>query len=79
MSQKDINEVLTTSLLSHVLGGYAQPIETPLELPKFLCFCCGQRGHFTFKCPIIKICATTTMSATSPTHATSSAMSFAMS
>lgn len=36
MKQKDIDEVLTTIVsfpLSPVLGGFAQPIETPPELP----------------------------------------------
>lgn len=54
ISQKDIDEVLTTivsSLSSQVLGGYAQPIETLLEKPYFLYFCCGQRAMLHLNAP----------------------------
>lgn len=48
MSQKDIDEVLTTivdSPSSPILGGNAQAIETPPVSPDISCFGCGQKDH----------------------------------
>lgn len=69
MSQKDIDDVLTTiatSLSSPILGGYAQPIEMPQLSPYVSCSCYGQKGYITFECAILK-----PPTSTSATNATS--------
>lgn len=54
MKQTDIEKILTTivaSPSSPVLGGYAQPVETPPMYTEDCCFCCGKQGHECLDCP----------------------------